>query len=134
MRWYSDGGYVRYTSMVWLKELPRAGRSPLLFVHMAKPFADGRTPEANQTFVLERRDDGWSDVAKSVMPGEVDMTMHFRTRKDNSVIEVAPWKEYERQDTAGKAYTYGDRVMDLRWKREKFIVEKPSSKTLTNNY
>jgi hypothetical protein len=133
LHWYSDGRDVRCTSMVWAKELPRPDKSPLVFVHMAKPFADGSKPAANQTFVMERTKDGWVDVTKKVMPAEVDLTMHFRTRRKDSVIEVAPWKQFERRDGRGKAWTFGSRVSDLEWKDGKFKVVKPASKTLTKN-
>ena len=133
VHWFSDGRDVRATSMVWLKELPRADKSPLIFVHIAKPFSDGSKPEANQTFVLELTDEGWADVSKTVIPANVDMTLHFRPRKNGAVIEAAPWKEFERRDGRGKAWTYGERVMDLQWRGEKFIVQKPASKKFTKN-
>lgn len=133
VHWFSDGHEVHGSSMFWLKELPREGKTPLVFVHMAKPFADGSKPRANQTFVLERTGDGWSDVTKEVMPAEVDLTMHFRTRKKDAVIEAAAWTEFERRDGGGKAWTYGERSMDLWWVGGKLVVREPASKELTSN-
>lgn len=133
LHWFTDGGDVGATSMVWAKELPRPDKSPLILVHMAKPFADGRKPGKDQTFVLERDGKGWSNVTSTVMPAEVDLTNHFRTRKKDTVIEVAPWKEFERRDGRGRAYTYGDRVMDLRWTGNEFVIEKAPSRELTKN-
>lgn len=133
LHWFSDGGDVGATSMVWAKELPRQDKTPLIFVHMAKPFADGRKPGKDQTFVLERVGKDWTDVTERIFPSNVDMTMHFRTRKQGTVIEVAPWKEFERGDGRGKAWTYGERVMNLRWTGMEFVVEKASSKELTKN-
>ena len=135
LHWYTDGGDVGGTSMVWAKELPRPGKKPLVFVHMAKPFAEAvhSKPAANQTFVLERVGKDWVDVTKTVIPSIVDMTMHFRTRKQDTVIEVAPWKEFERRDGRGKAWTYGEKAMDLRWTGKQFVVKKASTKELTKN-
>ncbi len=134
LHWSADGGNVGGTSMVWAKELPRSGKKPLFFVHMAKPFADSRNkPAANQTFILEHVGEEWVDVTTTVMPSAVDITMHFRTRKADTVIEVAPWKEFKRIDDRGMAYTYGERVMDLRWTGKEFVIEKASNKKLTKN-
>lgn len=136
LHWHADGGDVHASSMVWAKELPRPGKQALVFVHMAKPFAGGAAhskPAANQTFVLERVGKDWVDVTKKVIPSTVDMTMHFRTRKDDTVIEVAPWKEFDRRDGRGKAWTYGDRVLDLKWTGKDFVPGKAASKELTKN-
>jgi hypothetical protein len=134
LHWYSDGGDVRITSMVWAKELPRPGKSPLVFVHMAKPFANsGNKPSTDQTFVLERDGKEWVDVTKKVIPSTVDMTMHFRTRKNDTVIEVARWRGFERQDGRGNAWDFGERISDLRWTGEAFEVDKAAAKKLTNN-
>ena len=133
VHWFSDGHEVPCTSMVWMKELPRSGKSPLVFIHMAKPMADGRKPEANQTVVLEFTDEGWSDVTKAVIPPDVDRTMHFRTRRDGAVIEAAPWKEFERKDGRGKAWTYGERILDLEWTGEKLVAKEAASSELTRN-
>ena len=133
LHWYSDGSSVRASSMIWAKELPRPDKTPLILVHMAKPFADGRKPEEDHTVVLERGENGWKDVTKEVMPADVDMKMHFRTREDDTVVEVAPWKEIDRRDGRGKALVYGSRVMDLHWSGERFIAKEPESKVLTKN-
>jgi hypothetical protein len=134
LHWFADGGDVGGTSMVWAKELPRPGKKPLVFVHMAKPFADARNkPAPNQTVILEQVGEEWVDVTKTVIPSTVDMTMHFRTRKADTTVEAAPWKEVERRDGRGTAYTYGDRVMDLRWTGKEFVIEKAPSKELTKN-
>jgi hypothetical protein len=100
---------------------------------MAKPFAAGTKPETNQTFVLEPTDKGWIDVTGQVIPSTIDMTMHFRTRRNDTVIEAAPWKEFERRDGRGKAYTYGERTVDLHWNGEKFTVKDAASESLTKN-
>lgn len=135
LHWYTDGGDIHGTSMVWAKELSRPGKEALVFVHMAKPFAGANhsKPAANQTFVLEKVGKNWVDVTKSVIPSTVDMTMHFRTRKGDTVIEVAPWKEFDRRDGRGKAWTYGERFLDLRWTSKEFVAEKASTKELTKN-
>jgi hypothetical protein len=134
LHWCSDGGDTGGTSMIWAKELPRTGKAPLIFVHMAKPFS-GRVakPAADQTFVLEPVGDEWVDITKTVIPSTVDLTLHFRTRKEDTTIEVAPWKEFARQDGRGNAYDFGERTQDLRWIGNGFVVEKPAAKKLTNN-
>lgn len=133
LHWSSDGRDVRGTSMVWAKELPRPGKSPLIFIHMAKPFGNGDKPATNHTFVLESSGKKWMDVTKKVIPSTVDMTMHFRTRKNDTVIEVARWQEFERQDGQGKAWNFGERISDLRWTGEAFDVDKAAAMKLTNN-
>lgn len=133
LHWSSDGGDVGGTSMIWAKELPRPDKLSLIFVHMAKPFADGRKPGKDQTFVLERVGKSWTDVTKTVMPTEVDLTHHFRTRKKDTVVEVATWTEFDRQDGRGKARGFGSRVLDLHWSGERFVAKKPGSEVLTNN-
>jgi hypothetical protein len=133
LHWYSDGGDVGGTSMAWAKELPRPGKTPLVFVHMAKPFADGRNPGGDQTFVVQRAGDGWTDVTKQVMPPDVDLSMHFRTRQKDTVIEVALWKQINRSDGRGKAWIFGSRVADLHWSGERFVARKPESEVLTKN-
>jgi hypothetical protein len=133
LHWLSDGGKVAGTSMVWAKELPRAGKGPLILVHMAKPFADGQEPAKNQTFVLERGAKGWTDVTKEMIPAEVDLTQHFRTRKKDAVVEVARWTKFERRDGLGMAWKFGPRVLDLHWTGERFIVKEAESDVLTRN-
>lgn len=135
LHFYSDGGNVQGKSMIWAKELPRTGKPPLMFIHMAKPFA-GQTegkPAADQTYVLEPVGDEWLDVTKSVIPAIIDMTMHFRTRREDTIVEVAPWQEFKRQDNGDKAYTYGKRTHDLRWNGNGFIVQEPAAEKLTDN-
>ncbi|RYD40110.1 MAG: hypothetical protein EOP85_14810, partial [Verrucomicrobiaceae bacterium] len=95
VHWFSDGHLVDGTCMFWMKELPREGKAPLILVHMAKPFADGRKPGKDQTFVFEPSEGKWTDVTAEVIPVTVDLTWHFRSRKQDTVIEVAEWKEIE---------------------------------------
>jgi hypothetical protein len=138
LHFFSDGGYIHATSMIWAKELPRtAGKEPLILVHMAKPFAGSIKgeikPAPDQTVVLEPIGGEWVDVTKTVIPAEVDMTMHFRTRREDTVIELAPWEEINRQDGLGKTYSFGKRTHDLRWTGDGFVVEKPAAAKLTNN-
>src|SRR5690606_13888177 len=76
--WFSDGRRIPATSMFWLKELPEGADARLLFVHMSKPFADGRLPSNDQTFVLRKTHDTWVDVTREVIPSGVDLTLHFR--------------------------------------------------------
>lgn len=133
LHWFSDGGDVRGTSMIWAKELPRADKSALILIHMAKPFATGGKPEANQTFVMENIGKDWMDVTKKVMPAGVDMKHHFRTRKNDTTIEVAQWEQFDRADGRGKAWKFGPRVMDLHWEGQVFVIKKPKSATLTKN-
>ena len=135
LHWFSDGGNTHATSMFWAKELPRTGKEPLILVHMAKPFSgtgDGK-PQANQTYVLEPVGGEWIDVTKTVIPATVDITMHFRTRREDTIIELAPWEAFNRPDGLGTAYTYGKRTHDLRWTGNGFIVEKPAAAKLTDN-
>ena len=138
IHFFSDGGdhedpTGRPTSMFWVKLLPRKDESPLVFVHMSKPFADGAVPGNNQTFVLEESSDGWKDVTKNVIPKEVDMTAHFRPRRKIDEIEVAPFEKIQRQDGGGSAYNFGERKIDLVWKGSAFEVRKASSSKLSGN-
>ena len=133
LHWYSDGARIGATSMIWAKVLPRPDRTPLLFVHLPKPFADGKKPRLGQTFVLEKRKGGWVEVTEEIMPDGLDLTLHFRTRREDTVVEVANWKEIERADGRGTAWVFGDRVKDLHWSGERFLVEPAASPNLTRN-
>ena len=138
LHYFSDGDYIHGTCMIWAKELPRTGgKEPLILVHMAKPFAGSIKgpikPAPDQTVVLEPVGTEWVDVTKTVIPAEVDMTLHFRTRREDTVIELAPWEEFNRQDGLGKAYIFGKRTHDLRWTGTGFVLEKPAAAKLTDN-
>jgi hypothetical protein len=124
----SPGG----TSQFWMKVLPRKGQSPLVLIHMAKPFATGAAPVANQTFVLELGSLGrWNDVTKDVMPVDVDLTMHFRPRRMENRIEVARYEKVERKDGRGQAYKFGKREVDLIWEDGRFRVVEADGQKLS---
>ncbi|MEK7951618.1 hypothetical protein [Luteolibacter soli] len=136
LNFYSDGGDVKATSIIWAKELPRpSGQPPLIFIHMEKPFSGllKGAPKADQTFVLEPVGKDWIDVTWTVIPDTVDMTMHFRTHRNDTTIEAAPWKEIDRADGRGKTWTYGQRTLDLHWTGKKFAIEKPAGKKLSDH-
>ncbi|MDB6072211.1 MAG: hypothetical protein JWL81_3382, partial [Verrucomicrobiales bacterium] len=139
LHWYSDGGDVRGTSMAWAKELPRPNKSPLIFVHMPKPFAKPVIPPgAEQTIILERQATilgmKWRDVTQQVMPEGVDRNLHFRSRREDTTIEAGEWNHVPSRDGAGKIWTFGTRVADLHWNGERFEVRKPASKKLTESW
>lgn len=132
LHFFSDGGNTNATSMFWVKELPRKDKPPLIFIHMAKPFANGAKykPSPDQTIVLEPVGNEWIDVTKTVIPATIDLTLHFRTRKEDTTIEVAQWKTL---NPARTSYDFGERIHDLRWIGNGFVVEKPAANKLTNN-
>lgn len=112
------------SSMFWLKLLPREGKAPLVFVHMAKPMANRKAPSRDQTFVLERVGTEWKDVTASVIPKEVDFTLHFLPRRDLPVIEVKSWEIIQLQQGQGEGYMIGSRLFNLVWQDGAFHVEK----------
>lgn len=131
LHWYSDSpDPPKVTSMFWLKLLPKKNGKWLVFVHMAKPFADGSDPNKKQTFVLQRNGIEWEDVTASVMPNEVDLTMHFRPRRESNVIQVAPYERFERRDGRGLAYRFGPRKLDLVWDEGEFKAQESDSPKL----
>ena len=119
--------------MLYIKLLPRKDDTPLVFVHMPKPFADGSAPQKNQTFVLERAGDKWRDVTKQIIPEQIDLLMHFSPRRSQAIIEVAAYERRERNDHRGKAYFFGQRTLDLFWNGSSFEIRKPDSPTLSDN-
>ncbi len=138
IHFYSDGGdhespKGRPTSMFWVKLLPRQDQSPLVFVHMSKPFADGSIPGENQTFVLEKSGKGWEDITKKVIPRKVDMTAHFRPRRKMIEIEVAPYEKIPVKDGGKTAYGFGEHKFDLVWNGSALVVRKASSPKLSGD-
>lgn len=119
--------------MFWIKLLSRKSGSPLVLVHMSKPFAAGRAPAKDQTFILERDGNDWKDATSSVVPKGVDLTMHFRPQRSTNIIEVASWKQIQRADGRGLAYGFGERKLDLRWDGRTFQIRKPGSLKLSND-
>tara|TARA_R110000850_G_scaffold60338_1_gene138572 strand:+ start:2416 stop:3063 length:648 start_codon:yes stop_codon:yes gene_type:complete len=132
LHWYSDSpDSPEVTSMFWLKLLPKKNGKWVVFVHMSKPFStNGGAPEKNQTFVLQRNGIEWEDVTASVIPNEVDLTMHFRPRRESNVIQVASYEQFERQDGRGLAYRFGPRKLDLVWDEGEFSVQESDSPKL----
>ncbi len=124
----------RASSRFWLKLLPQDDEAPLVFVHMAKPFADGSDPARNQTFVLRRQGDEWLDVTEVVIPSGVDLTLHFRPSRTLDRIEVATYEPFERRDGRGKAYRFGAREFDLIWKDGSFHKAAADSPELSKNF
>jgi hypothetical protein len=131
VHWFTDSESVGGTSQFWLKLLPRKNERPLVFVHMAKPFADGSDPQKDQTFVLERRGNEWLDVTGNVIPEQVDLTMHFRPSRSKNMIEVAAYERFKRRDGRGEAYRFGERKLDLVWSEGSFEVRKPTAPQLS---
>jgi hypothetical protein len=135
VHWFHDGPAADSpggTSMFWMKTLPRKGQSPLVLVHMAKAFATGTAPAANQTVVLERGSLGqWLDVTADVLPAEVDRTMHFRPRRTDNRIEVARYEKIQRKDGRGEAYKFGNRELDLAWENGAFRMLAPDGRKLS---
>lgn len=137
IHFFSDGGDHRTwkgpSSMFWIKLLPREDLSPLVFVHMAKSFADGRAPDMKQTFILARDGAEWKDVTETILPKDVDLTAHFRPRRTTNVIEIAPYKKIKRVDGRGDTYQIGDHELDLIWDGLKFDLKAASSPKLSND-
>ena len=133
VHWYSDNSRrkPKVTSMLYVKLLPRNGKTPLVLVHMPKPFAGQGKPAKDQTFVLERDGDVWRDVTKATIPKEARLDLHFRPRKGEDVVEVAEYVLFERRDGLGTAYKFGTRKMDLVWDGSAFQVSKPQSVELS---
>ena len=129
LHFYSDSEEPPHgTSMLYLKLLPRKDDTPLVLVHMAKPFADGSTPRKNQTFIFERDGRDWRDVTGRVIPKQADLTMHFSPRRTVNVIEVAAYERFKRRDGRGYSYTFGRRKLDLVWDGLSFQVRKPTNR------
>ena len=125
VHYFSDNGReIGASSMFWLKLLPREGEAPLVFVHMAKPQANRKAPARDQTFVLERVGNDWKDVTATVIPKEVDLTLHFSPGRDLPVIKVKSWERIELQQGQGEGYMIGSRLFDLIWRDGAFQVEK----------
>ena len=114
------------TSMLYMRQFPRVDGGFVILTHMPKPFADGSTPRANQTFVFERRKDRWKDVTDEVFPRGVDRTAHFRPRRTSKVVEVAPYVSVKRQDGKGDAWQFGPRTAELHWNGEVFLKREPT--------
>ena len=133
VHWFYDNSRAKpkSTSMLYVKLLPRDGKTPLVLVHMPKPFAGQGKPAKNQTYVLERDGDAWRDVTETTIPKEAGLELHFRTRKGEDVVEVAEYVLFQRQDGLGAAYKFGDRKLDLVWNGSVFQVRKPESAVLS---
>lgn len=132
--WYSDGSEVGGTSQFRLKLLPREGDTPLVFVHMGKPFATGAAPAKEHTVILKLNGKDWEDVTESLWPKEVDRTMHFAPQRETNVIEVKAWKAYKTQGgqvapEGDPAYSYGETKWEMVWGgRGGFQVREPAKK------
>lgn len=127
---YSDGpdGSFGARCQVYLKLLPRTGQTPLIFVHLPRPAADGSAPAINHTFILEctnQETPVWSDVTSRHLPAEAGRTLYFCPRREEPLIQVAEWEK------SGDRYLYGDRKMDLVWKEGRFAVRKPDGRNLS---
>lgn len=123
LHWHSDSeNSLHGTSMIFLKLLPRKNDNPLVFVHMPKPFAGVDAPQKNQTFVLERVNQTWRDITSSIIPKQVDLTIHFRPRRAVTAIEVGPYEKRERNDHPGFYYDFGKRQLDLVWNGSSFEI------------
>jgi hypothetical protein len=133
LHWYSDGRDIDATSMLYLRQFRRADGGFVVLTHMPKPYADGSNPEANQTFVFERRKDQWEDITAEVMPKGIDLTAHFRPRKASDVVEVAPYVRIKRQDGRGDAYQFGAPAAELHWDGRTFLKREATKKTLSND-
>lgn len=134
--WSMDGANAEggpLASELHIKLLPRKDDTPLVFVHMGGAFLWGCTPRSNKTFVLERDGNEWRDVTKTVMPKQVDLTMHLSPRRLTNVIEVAPYERFKRQDGRGYAYKCGHRKLDLVWNGESFEIRKPENVELSKD-
>lgn len=136
LHWSSDGEEQPSTCTFFVKLLPRNNYTPpLVFIHMAKAFAEGRTPVRDQTFVLEwKGDNRWQDVTANVIPKSIDLTMHFRPRRKENLVEVAYYKRVPREDGSRKTVVdYGDRTVDLVWDGEKFHTRPADSLKLSDD-
>lgn len=133
MHFFSDNSYVRASSMIYLRLLPRSDRGRLVFVHMPKPYASGDSPPAeDQTFVLEASSAGqWTDVTKNVMPASVDLTSHFSPMRSQPVIEVAAYDKILRDDGKGYYYHFGKCTEELRWNGTQFELRSVPAHPLT---
>ncbi|RYD70402.1 MAG: hypothetical protein EOP84_26755 [Verrucomicrobiaceae bacterium] len=116
LNWYSDSPEApRSSSMLYMQEYRKADGGVVVLTHMPKPYADGSTPRANQTFVFEQRKDQWTDITSEVLPKGIDLTNHFQPRWGSSVVEVSPYVHTKRNDGRGFAWTIGPRVAELHW-------------------
>ncbi len=132
LHWFSDGGDIYATSMLYMRLFRRAEGGFVVLTHMAKPFADGSTPRANQTFVFERRKGKWTDITADVFPSGLDLTAHFEPRRASAVIEVAPYVRFARQDGRGDAWKFGSPTAELHWDGHTFQKRKSTKDTHSN--
>lgn len=116
LHYFSDNSRdgISATSMVWAKLLLRTHGDPYVFVHMAKPMANGKAPVQNQTFVFSKQGNNWTDITSKVIPHGVDLTGHFRPLR-KPIIETGSWQQIERSDGLGQAWIIGARTHDLVW-------------------
>ena len=119
LHFFSDGSSIKATSMFWVKTLPRSQGPPLVFVHMAKPFAGIQRPANNQTYILEKKGNLWVERNDLLSPETYSLDGHFRPRRDG-VIETGAWKKIERNDGQGTAWVPGSRQFDLHWNTRYF--------------
>jgi hypothetical protein len=134
LHFYSDGGdhgAIGGTSMFYMRQFQREGGGFVVLTHMAKPFADGSTPRANQTFVFERRHGKWADITTEVFPARIDLTSHFRPLRASAVVVVAPYARIKRVDGRGYAYDFGPPALELHWNGHVFQKRKPSKTALS---
>ena len=134
LHFYSDGGdhgAVGGTSMLYMRQFRRADGGFVILTHMPKPFADGSTPRANQTFVFERHKGKWTDITTDVFPSSVDLTSHFRPRRASAVIDIAPYKRtLSYQDKP--RWEFGSPALELRWNGSAFEKHKATTRTLSD--
>ena len=134
LHFYSDGGEkgaISSTSMLYMRQFQRTAGGFVVLTHMPKPFADGSTPQANQTFVWERRNGKWTDITAETFLHGMDLTNHFRPRRASAVVEVAPYIRFKRRDGRGEAWKFGSRTADLHWDGHTFQKRKPKHPTLS---
>ncbi len=124
LHWFSDGESYGATSMLWVKQFSRKGKAPLIFVHMAKPFANGSRPEKNQSFVLIQNNNRWQNVTEEFFNEDVDLTLHMRPIRDTPVIQLKTYAQIFSDDgQPQKAYSFGRKMGTLTWDGERFTLE-----------
>ncbi len=126
-----DHGAHLASSMLFMKEFHRTTGGAIVLVHMPKPFANGSAPEANQTFVFERRGGKWEDITKDVFPEGIDMTAHFRPKRADDIVRLAPYTREKRADGRGDAWVFGPVTSELHWNGKTFDKKPPTKKVLT---
>jgi hypothetical protein len=105
-------------SMLFLRLFEDEEGRTIAASHSARPFADGSSPRASNTFVHRLENGDWVEITAVALPGNVSRDWWFRFDEEGMSIPSGPYSNPPK--VPGQLYDFGEVAGELVWQQGGF--------------